>query len=211
MKRSMLAMLFWVLAGSAAAQDSLMPADAKIEGMTQGELSVRWWQWAGSFRYADSPVADRTGEKCGAGQDGPIWFLAGTYGSSVTKRTCRVPSEKYLFFPIINYVVTPNPSCPGCLDCRGATASAKETTDNPTVLFAELDGQSLGNLKNRRYASPACFNLAGKIFGSAAIEPSAANGYYLLLKPLAKGTHTLRFGAELPSLRQGLDYTLIVE
>ena len=47
--------------------------------------------------------------------------------------------------------------------------------------------------------------------GAPKIEPTASNGYYLLLKPLPKGTHKLRFGAELPSLRQGLEYTLIVE
>ena len=72
------------------------------------------------------------------------------------------------------------------------------------MLFAELDGQSLGDLERHRLVSPACFNLAARVFGAPPIESVAANGYYLLLKPLPKGEHKLRFGAQLPSLRQGL-------
>jgi len=70
---------------------------------------------------------------------------------------------------------------------------------------------SLGKIEAHRFASPDCFNLAARSFGAMPIAPSASNGYYLLLKPLPKGRHKLAFGAELPSLRQGLEYTLIVE
>ena len=41
--------------------------------------------------------------------------------------------------------------------------------------------------------------------------PSGSDGYWLGLRPLAKGHHTLRFGGSLPSLRQELIYTLIVD
>lgn len=209
MKRLLLA--FLCATSLAVAADSyLLPPEAVVDGATQGELSVRWWQWAGSFKYADSPVADTTGQKCAEGQRGDVFFLAGTYESKVTRRTCEVPEGKYLFFPIVNYMVMPA-SCNSCSDCAGNAATAKAMTDNPRVLFAELDGQSLGDIKRHRFVSPACFNLAARIFGAPPIEPVAANGYYLLLKPLPKGEHKLRFGAELPSLRQGLEYTLIVK
>ena len=202
--------LITITLANAAARDYLVPPGEKVEGVSQEELSVQWWQWAGSFAYEASPIADTKGDKCGAGQQGKVFFLAGTYESTVTRRTCKVPAGRYLFFPIINYVVMPS-NCSGCLTCKDAEASAKSMTNNLGRIFAELDGEQLPSVGNHRAASPACFNLAERMKGAPKIEPTASNGYYLLLKPLPKGTHKLRFGAELPSLRQGLEYTLIVE
>jgi hypothetical protein len=182
----------------------------KVAGLSQQELTVRWWQWAASFDYPVSPVSDMTGERCAAGQEGEVWFLAGTYSSSATRRTCRVPAGKYLFFPLINYVVMPS-NCSGCLNCEQATASAREITDDVMGLFAELDGNALPALEEHRVASAACFDLAARSHSPVKIEPTASNGYWLLLPPLAKGRHTLRFGGALPSLRQELIYTLTVE
>ena len=34
--------------------------------------------------------------------DSDVWFLAGTFGGSV-ERKCKIPSEKAIFMPIINY------------------------------------------------------------------------------------------------------------
>ena len=78
-------------------------------------------------------------------------------------------------------------------------------------LFAELDGRSFGELNAHRVATTGCFNVAQRAPGSPRIEPSASDGYWLALPPLAKGSHTLRFGGSLPSLRQELVYTLLVE
>jgi hypothetical protein len=203
-------LLLLVCLPCAAADSPLLAPDAKVDGISQAELSVQWWQWAAAFEYAESPISDRTGARCGAQQKGPVWFLAGTYESTVTRRTCTVPAGKYLFFPIVNYVVMPA-QCGDCATCKDFSATARRITDKPTVLFAVLDGASLGKIEAHRFASPDCFNLAARSFGATPIEPSASNGYYLLLKPLPKGKHTLQFGAELPSLRQGLEYTLIVE
>ena len=43
------------------------------------------------------------------------------------------------------------------------------------------------------------------------VYPSAANGYYVMLRPLPPGRHTLNFGGVLPSMLQAVTYTLIVE
>ena len=179
-------------------------------GESQGNLAVKWWQWAASFQYAESPVSDTTGERCAAGQQGDIWFLAGTYEEKVTRRTCRVPEGKMIFFPLINYVVMPE-NCKGCLTCDAAMDTARQMVDEPMGLFAELDDRPIASLKDHRVASPACFDLAARTKGGPKIQPTATDGYWLLLRPLPKGKHTLRFGGSLPSLRQELVYTLIVE
>src|SRR5437762_1456121 len=86
-----------------------VPPGERVADTSQADWSKAWWQWAGSFDRADSPVADRTGTSCHLKQSGPVWFLAGTYGTRRTIRTCTIPRDKYLFFPLINYVVMPGP------------------------------------------------------------------------------------------------------
>ena len=189
---------------------SPLAADASVAGISQPDLTKRWWQWASSFETSESPVADPTGERCGAGQEGPVWFLAGTYGSAPAHRKCHVPAGKYLFFPLINYVVMP--TCAECRNtCDDTRATARAMTDRPMGLFAELDGRSFAGLEAHRVAASGCFNLAERVPGAPEIAPTASDGYWLLLPPLAKGEHALRFGGSLPSLRQELVYTLVVE
>ena len=138
-----------------------------------------------------------------------MWFLAGTYGSAPAKRTCHVPAGKHLFFPLINYIVMPRM---GALPCDDAIATAHAVTDQAMGLFVELDGRAMDRLGEHRVASPAgCFNIAERIPGAPKMYPSASDGYWMDIAPLQKGTHTLRFGGALPSLRQELVYTLIVE
>jgi hypothetical protein len=185
-------------------------ADVAVAGFAQADLSQQWWQWAGSFENDTSPIADTTGQLCGSGQQGPVWFLAGTYGSSPAHRLCHVPAGKYLFFPLINYVVMPCAGCGG-LTCPDAQATAREMTDAPIGLFAQLDGRSFTALNGHRVASQGCFNMAARVLRGRDVSPSASNGYWLALPPLSKGTHRLHFGGSLPSLSQELDYTLVVE
>jgi hypothetical protein len=186
-----------------------LPVAATADGTSQADLTRNWRQWAASFDSASSPVADRTGERCGNGQSGAVWFLAGTYGSSAVHRTCRMPAGKQLFFPLINYVVMPRYD--HSIPCKEARLTAHEITDSAMGLFAELDGRSFTDLAAHRVATTECFNVAARSSGAPDLSPSASDGYWLLLPPLPAGTHHLRFGGSLPSLRQDLEYTLVVE
>lgn len=195
------------LAADSLSDATLVPAFEKIAGRTQADWSRSWWQWAGSFDRADSPVADLTGKRCDAKQSGPVWFLAGTYGTRRTIRICTVPAGKYLFFPLINYVVFPQ--FQDSLDCEQAMAEAKRMTEHVSSLLLELDDRRAQNLPAHRQATRKCFDLAALAGGG--VEPSAANGYYIMLRPLSRGTHTLNFGGILPNMSQAVTYTLHVE
>ena len=92
--------LLLVTLSASAEQSYLVPADEPIAGLTQEDWSRVWWQWAATFERYQSPVADPTGELCASKQSGDVWFLAGTYGTARTIRTCMVPRGKHLFFPI---------------------------------------------------------------------------------------------------------------
>lgn len=197
-------------ASSADDNSFLVPSGQSVAGMTQVEWSRVWWQWARSFDESESPVADRSGERCHFKQGGPVWFLAGTYGSRRTIRTCTVPAGKHLFFPLINYVVYPrDPLHPPT--CRAVTADAKRMTEGISSLILDINGNPIPGLEQRRFATTTCFNLAAQADQPGEVFPSAANGYYVMLKPLRPGRYEINFGGVLPDMAQAVTYRLTVE
>jgi hypothetical protein len=200
-----------VLTPCVAQTDIAVPPAERVADISQADWSKNWWLWAGSFDNSDSPVADRTGTNCHLKQSGPVWFLAGTYGTQRTVRTCTVPRDKYVFFPLINYVVMPTgeANCVSC--CASYTRTAKSMTDRPSYLVLELDGRRIEELAKYRQTSSECFDMGARAEPKYRIFPSAANGYYVMLRPLSPGKHVLNFGGALPGMSQAVTYTLLVE
>ncbi|HZF30614.1 MAG TPA: hypothetical protein VE907_15975 [Gammaproteobacteria bacterium] len=197
-----------VASGPCAAEAPVaVPPDQPVAGLTQAAWSQAWWQWAASFDRRDSPIADETGERCASRQQGDVWFLAGTYGTARTIRKCVVPRGKFLFFPLINYVVMPRDDRANCF---AFIAEAARITDAVSYLIVDLDGRRLEHPEAYRQATQ-CFDVGSLARPTARIYPSAANGYYVMLRPLEPGTHELNFGGVLPSMRQAVTYALVVE
>ena len=202
---------------SAWAGDSpLVPPQETVAGRTQLQWSKAWWQWAASFELADSPVTDRTGARCGAGQSGDVWFLAGTYGSQRTIRRCTVPAGTYLFFPLINYIALQQTASPTA--CHRAQMQVDALTNAPRMLLLDMNGQRFEGLEAHRQRTEQCFDAAPNpphqedaMAGSMSQRlPLAGNGYYVMLRPLPRGTYTLNFGGQLSSSSQAVTYTLDV-
>ena len=204
-----LAILAFLSPATHAAEPLLVPPGESVGGTSQSEWSRLWWQWAASFEHSQSPVADLTGELCAGKQSGTVWFLAGTYGTARTVRTCTVPRGKYLFFPLINYVV--RPSANGAPNCLAVMSSAARMTDQVFSLLLDVDGIRHTDLAQHRQATRGCFDLGALAEPKVRIFPAAANGYYVMLRPLPPGRHTLNFGGALPSMLQAVTYTLVVE
>jgi len=76
-----------------------------LTGKDYGEWGAVWWQQVAGTSAAVNPVLDPTGAQCHQGdQPGSrVFFLYGTFGTSVT-RHCTVPPNQLLFFPLINTV-----------------------------------------------------------------------------------------------------------
>ena len=199
--------LFLVTLAASAEESYLLPPDQPVAGASQEDWSRVWWQWAATFQRYESPIADPTGELCANNQSGDVWFLAGTYGSARTIRTCTVPRGKYLFFPIVNYVVMPNST--QNLSCASAIGTAARMTDDLLKILLEVDGKPYEGLVAHRLATE-CFDL-GALAPPLHLYPAAANGYYVMLRPLPPGEHVINFGGALPSMIQLVTYTLIVE
>jgi hypothetical protein len=168
---------------------------AKVEGKTYAEWSAAWWQWALAIKKDRNPILDKDGADAAQGQAGPVWFLAGNTGGKTTRK-CTVPAGKPVFFPVVNYV---EGDAPDKADDKKLLAVAKAAMDGAADLTVTLDGKPIAGVDRFRVAS-AVFTFTGPekaadaLFeGTAGKNKAASDGYWLMLKPLATGRHTLHF------------------
>ena len=204
---------------TANAAESALPPDSPVYVKVPAQLTAEWWQWAESIPDEMNPVSDPTGANCAVGQRGRIWFLAGGFGSSKIRRVCTIPSGKAVFFPIINMVYWRSKEG-SSFTCEQAKANAMLNNDTALDLFAELDGVPVPDIKQYRISTSKCFNVYERMPMSERPYngyPSASDGYWLLLKPLKSGHHTLQFGGRYnrnsPNygrMVQDIEYDLIV-
>ena len=156
----MLALMMYALIPFARAQSSnnldVFTTDSKPYGLTYGEWTARWWQWANSIPKPDNPAVDNTGKNCAIDQNGPVWFLAGTFGGSA-ERTCTIPSGKAILIPIFNSECS-YAEFPALKSESELRSCAKSLQDKTTSLEATVDGMSIQGLEKYRVASPL-FNL----------------------------------------------------
>src|SRR5262245_42813129 len=186
----------------AAADPGVFPIESRVYGKTYGQWVVAYWQWAMSIPIATSPWAnDSTGEFAGVGQSGPVWFLGGSLGDSVT-RTFTMPAGKAVFLPVHQWIFGASvfdcdPSNPGvpCEESvlRDAAADAATAVASMDV---SIDGIAITNVRAYRTLSPSTFsvtvpddNIADLPAGTYA--PQVADGFYLILAPLSRGVHTI--------------------
>ncbi len=169
-------------------------------GATYGELSARWWQWLLSLPKAVNPNLDTTGADCGQGQVDDVWFLAGTFGGTVT-RSCTIPAGKPIFFPLINTIAFKPSGGETLLDLRRQAAAL---IDAVTGLDCTVDGVAcFQDRSSFRVRSPSFTVIAppkgvlppGKLSVPGNTDPIVSDGYWLLLDPLTSGPHTIQFSA----------------
>jgi hypothetical protein len=170
------------------------PPDSNPYNLTYGDWSAKWWQWALSIPANTNPLIDQTGENCAVNQSAPVWFLTGTQGGPAERR-CVVPEGMAIFFPIINAYASyvENPLVKTESELR---ALLKSPFDQVRVAEATVDGVKLENLVNYRVQSPLFnFTYPENNIGGVPPGPSqaVAEGYWVMLHPLAAGEHTIHF------------------
>jgi hypothetical protein len=198
----------------------VLPPQSHPYGESYGEWVVDWWQWVLSIPADRNPLTDPTGEFAGEGQHGPVWFVAGTFGDSA-ERTYKVPAGKALFVPVFNWIFGAgafdcDPSNPGvpCVVCDLEQLAAANT-EVADVLEVFIDGVAVQNVRRYEASSPGPFAVCypeNSVVGLPAGRyfPMVADGYWLMLKPLARGTHEIRFHVRYPGLTYDpYEYTVI--
>ena len=185
-------------------------------GKSYGEWEAEWGQWTSSIPASENPLFDETGDKCAVGQRGPVWFLVGVLNISGTvTRHCAVPEGTALFFPVNN--VGGSVGLDPVSSVRELRDAITSLLDLATNLLAELDGVPIRSVELLRFTSPlfsltlpqnSLIQAQGNPVGvPGTYFPAADEGFYVMLKPLPVGEHTLRIHGEVPSFDFVLDVT----
>ena len=125
-------------------------------------------------------------------------FLAGTTGGAAT-RSCTIPAGSSILVQLINVECSTaegNGDTPAEL-----RACARGFVEQFTDLSLTIDGVAIADLQRFRVQSPVFqFTAAeGNVFGvPAGTTRSVADGFWVLIRPLSPGTHTISFGGAYP-------------
>jgi hypothetical protein len=159
-----------------------------------------------------NPLTDTTGAHCAQRQVDTVRFLAGVRSTGPTPpdpvvRTCEIPAGKSLFFPLINtfYGAFLNDEPPETRTeefvCQAG--SGTEPTQSPVQIDGFTIPRPLRFFTGASGSQSPIFNVQlppGNLEGfdeitvpELVLSPSAEQGYYLFVRPLSPGTHTIRW------------------
>jgi len=161
-------------------------------------LAAKWWQYLVSVPPSTNPILDNN--SCDAKQKGAVFYLVGTFGGSA-ERNCTIPQGKTIFFPVVNYFATLDKNDPHVDTIAHLRKNVTDNINQAHDLQAKLDGINI-NLENARAQSQP-FPLRvpkDNIFGPPDIAGTylaISDGYWVGLKPLSVGQHTIHFFGKL--------------
>jgi len=189
---------------SAVAQEAtpaaltVLPPDASVGGQNLSQWHAQFWQWTFSLPSSVDPLTDDTGERCGFGQHGPVFFL--TISSTDVERTCTVPDGATRFIPVMVVEcssIEKDPFYGGndadLTTCANAHIDVGLSEDLAKVSLT-IDGQAVGDLTPYRTATPLIqvgrpFNPETGEAGGVALSVGA--GFAVLVGPVSVGEHTI--------------------
>lgn len=151
------------------------------------EWTCIWWQWLHSVPKNMNPASDSTGQFCCQSQNySDVWFLAGTLGDSVMRK-CIIPYGKAILFPIItcifSFVLDPHLKTEEQL--KNAVQRDIDTVEN---LSLRIDKVKFHELNRFRVVSDPFDDIIDGVK-----TRSVSDGYWIFLKPLKIGNHTIYF------------------
>ena len=197
---------------------ALKNGKAKVLGTRAVDWTIQWWEWAYSIPTNTHPLFDETGEFVEVGQRGPVWFLGGIFNESGTAvRTATIPAGKSLFFPVLNVEMS-NIGADPAMDEEELRGQAADIVGLivPGSMDVSVDGVPIVGLETGRIAAgPFRYVLPegnvqqyfGLIAPRGIYAPIASDGYWVMLRPLSLGQHTIHIGGTFGG---ALNFTLDV-
>jgi len=220
------------LSGSAKANDDnyRFEVNSSPYNIPYSEWAGKWWQWYVSVPKTHSPnnldypnhIANQT---CSVFQDAssPVFFLFTPYvEEKVADRTCDIPAGKAILLPIVNAEMDTGDPTLTENSTKGLIDTATSGNNN-AVISIKLDGVTLDFNQDQKYrvlTKPFSITLPENNLWEEKEEPGTytgvAEGYFLFLKPLSMGNHTLYYeagtGEPNPNqYAQSVTYHLIVK
>lgn len=179
---------------------SVFPLNSDPYGVPWVEWAASWCKWMLSLPRDKNPSLDESGKNSRHDQSCvEVQFLGGSFGNeNIIKRKCVVPSGKAILFPILekedSFVEDPDLKTEEELAKR-----AKRAMDLVTHLDAKINGFNIGDLKKYRVRSNF-FDLnfpKDNVYDVVpGITRSVCDGYWVFLRPLPPGIHSIYFRGE---------------
>jgi hypothetical protein len=205
---------------------NIFPPESKPYGLTYAEHQKNFWKWILGIPADESPVNDRTGEKCANWQsnsNSSVFYLSMNTGG-ISERTCTVPAGKGLFIPVMQ-VEWSDKEFPGA-SVEELDTSAKKDQDSVNSLYLKIGDkeykyEDLIKYRTHTDVFEVVFPDKG-IFGVIEGGPSkvVADGFYIITEPLIKGNYSIHFKSSLicldpgcaePNFAQDIKYNIIAE
>lgn len=183
----------------------VLPPAARIQGLTYGEWSAKWWQAIFALPASENPLTGATGNNCIYEKVGKVGLVMANPTAGETL-TCDIPAGMMLFLDIASAecsTVEEPPFYGGTPEELRLCASSFSFTN----LEAKIDGVPVQKLNQYIHLSPLFeFTLPeDNILGMPAgtFVQSVSNGAHVMLAPLSPGEHTIYLKATIPEV----DYT----
>ena len=193
--------------------DAYLPNDI-IFGKTYSEWVAAWNRWFIFIPASRNPSLDPDGHDCNQDQNHFAFFLAGIGTGMPVTRSCTIPCGRPLFLPLTTVecssVEPPqfhgdNPA--ERLSCAQGNIDGVDLTS----LKARLDGKEITSLDRFRAAGQDTRFVMSPNDNVLGVEASTgfttADGFWLMIKPLSTGHHTLHFESSLPAFMFSQDVT----
>ena len=200
----------------------LAPVPPRL-GRTGEEWLEAWYRWALIQPATNHPLADGSGANCQAEQPSDVFFLGGALDDASVIRSCRIPANRPLAFPLIS----------GLADNAGLQP-ASHRSDETLAQLAQaatevdatlsLDGRiyDLAALAPHRvapfdfgYDLPESDSILEAYLGRDAVAGPVAKafaaGVFVVLEPLHPGEHVITLERRVGPATSTVRYQLTVE
>jgi hypothetical protein len=206
-------MLALVVAMPIASGKPALPAISK-NSQTLGKLGAEWWTQVTEEPVPTNPlVGSYTHEspKCDVSTTfakREVFFLVGTTTGDPVTRKCTVSHKAWIFFPVVNSVDVEHPGDLSEAKMRKLVNDQIDQFLRGSTIFVTVDGKRVPVSKEKNRAGTPFFRVTlpkNNIFGGrpagapAGKYKAVADGVWVLLPPLKKGTHTITFGGTFPN------------
>jgi hypothetical protein len=180
--------------------DLLFDINEQPFGKSWETWAALWCNWLLSIPKNKNPSQDKTGKYCSLNQNNRnVWFLTGSFGNIVTiKRKCIIPSGKAILFPVL--VKEDSFAEDSDLKTEADLIKRSEQATNRLIsIEASIDDLRVEHLEKYRVRSQV-FDLIfpkGNVYNvRPGLTRSVCDGYWLFIKPLQTGTHSIFFRGE---------------
>jgi len=172
---------------------TVLAPDASYAGVSRGEWDARSWQWTASMPPEVNPNFDLTGERCGYGQSGPVFFLPENFTGAPGTMTCVVPEGIAIFITLgSTSCTTVDPPPYFGRNEEELRACAVSFADDYTDLQASINGELVPNPEDYRSTTPlfTIYFSENHFYGLPEGAASAVvEGYSFIIAPPPPGEY----------------------